>query len=300
MIVRKRQWHLVGAPLPISGADYSGESAGWKRFPASHRKVATTHFAEESPSIDIIPVIDLKGGCVVHGIAGHRDEYLPIVSKLCDSPQPIAVATAFQNVFGLRRLYIADLDAIAGMPPSSDVYRELQQRGFSLLVDAGVREPADARRLLSQGIETIVVGLETISGPQALDAILQEHSDSKILFSLDLASGAPMGNRAAWNWRSPEEILDHVLSIGVNRILLLDLAHVGMGGGTGTDSLAWRAASNPAKRELIVGGGIRGIDDLMRLTTYGVDGVLVASALHDGRLTPEHVRRIATRPPDAT
>jgi phosphoribosylformimino-5-aminoimidazole carboxamide ribotide isomerase len=37
--------------------------------------------------------------------------------------------------------------------------------------------------------------------------------------------------------------------------------------------------------ELITGGGVRDADDLAALRQSGVAGVLVASALHDGRLT---------------
>ena len=34
------------------------------------------------------------------------------------------------------------------------------------------------------------------------------------------------------------------------------------------------------------GGGVRGVDDLRRLKACGVRAALVASALHDGALTP--------------
>jgi phosphoribosylformimino-5-aminoimidazole carboxamide ribotide isomerase len=37
--------------------------------------------------------------------------------------------------------------------------------------------------------------------------------------------------------------------------------------------------------ELLTGGGVRDWDDVKRLEDAGVDGVLVASALHDGTLS---------------
>jgi len=37
--------------------------------------------------------------------------------------------------------------------------------------------------------------------------------------------------------------------------------------------------------EISAGGGVRGVEDLSRLRDGGVQNVLVASALHDGRLT---------------
>ena len=40
---------------------------------------------------------------------------------------------------------------------------------------------------------------------------------------------------------------------------------------------------------LLAGGGVRGIEDLARLADAGCDGALVATAVHDGRLSSSHV-----------
>src|SRR5438046_4078339 len=92
----------------------------------------------------IIPVLDLKGGVVVRGVAGRREEYRPIVSRLVASAAPIAVARAFRDRLGLTELYLADLDAIAGASPAWTTYKEIQAIGCQVWVDAGVRNAADA------------------------------------------------------------------------------------------------------------------------------------------------------------
>ena len=66
----------------------------------------------------ILPVLDLKQGLVVHGVAGRRDEYQPIVSRLTNSARPLDVAKALREHFGFDQLYLADLDAIRGLPPA--------------------------------------------------------------------------------------------------------------------------------------------------------------------------------------
>jgi uncharacterized protein related to proFAR isomerase len=43
--------------------------------------------------------------------------------------------------------------------------------------------------------------------------------------------------------------------------------------------------------DLIAGGGVRGLDDLKALADAGCDAALVASALHDGRLSREDIER---------
>jgi phosphoribosylformimino-5-aminoimidazole carboxamide ribotide isomerase len=71
---------------------------------------------------------------------------------------------------------------------------------------------------------------------------------------------------------------------GISRLIVLDLARVGGGAGTGTDDLCRHIASTYPQVEVIAGGGVAGPADLGRLASAGVRGVLVASALHDGRL----------------
>src|SRR5881398_3704297 len=91
-----------------------------------------------------IPVLDLLGGQVVRGIGGRRHEYRPVVSGLTASSAPLDVARAFAERFGLRELYLADLDAIAGAGPGWATYAGLRAAGFALWVDAGVRDLAQA------------------------------------------------------------------------------------------------------------------------------------------------------------
>jgi phosphoribosylformimino-5-aminoimidazole carboxamide ribotide isomerase len=66
---------------------------------------------------------------------------------------------------------------------------------------------------------------------------------------------------------------------------------VGVGGGTRTLDLCRQIQEEFPRVELTAGGGVRGLDDLKVLAAAGCDAALVASALHDGRLTAEDVRQ---------
>ncbi|MCI0639496.1 MAG: HisA/HisF-related TIM barrel protein [Gemmataceae bacterium] len=245
--------------------------------------------------IQIVPVLDLLGGQVVRGMAGRRQEYRPIVSRLCTSSEPLPIARAFRAQFGLDTLYLADLDSIlfqpseprpsgSGKAPALSLYRELQDDGFTLCVDAGVRDAASARPIAEAGVDTIVAGLETLDGPATLRELVQYYGAERIVFSLDLKEGKPL---AAPNWGSdPQRIAETALGCGANRFIVLDLARVGVGCGTGTEAIcAWLSKRWPDLR-VTAGGGLRSIDDIQRLAQCGVSTALVASALHDGRITP--------------
>ena len=66
--------------------------------------------------MQIVPVLDLKGGVVVHARRGQRAEYAPLQSPLVDGSEPVAVARALCALCRTSTLYVADLDALAGGP----------------------------------------------------------------------------------------------------------------------------------------------------------------------------------------
>jgi phosphoribosylformimino-5-aminoimidazole carboxamide ribotide isomerase len=231
----------------------------------------------------ILPVLDLMKKLVVRAQGGRRKEYRPLVSKLIRSSHPLDVAQAYRFHFGLKELYLADLDAIAGQAPALQTYASLQRRGFRLWLEAGIKQAADAQALADTGIETIIAGLETVTDPGVLEELCQKHSAARIVFSLDLKKGKPFGKPELWG-DSPMDIVHRALACGIQRLLVLDLAQVGVGKGIGTEDLCRQIAEEYPQVELSAGGGVRGPEDLVSLKQTGVEVALVASALHDCRL----------------
>jgi phosphoribosylformimino-5-aminoimidazole carboxamide ribotide isomerase len=66
---------------------------------------------------------------------------------------------------------------------------------------------------------------------------------------------------------------------------------VGVGAGLDLDLIARVRAAIPRSVRLLAGGGVRGWRDLEQLAKFGCDGALVATALHDGRLSAQDVER---------
>jgi phosphoribosylformimino-5-aminoimidazole carboxamide ribotide isomerase len=224
----------------------------------------------------LIPVLDVLNGVVVRGVGGRRDEYRPVTSRLTSSTDPVEVARVLVEAYRPAELYLADLDAIRGAAPAVGVYEAIRRLGVLLWVDAGVRDADGARRVAAAGCD-VVAALETVPGPDVLGEIVAALGADRVVFSLDLKDGVPL---RAWR-ASPVEA---ALACGVTRIIVLDLARVGGGAGTGTDELCREIASTHRHVEVIAGGGVAGWEDVRRLEGCGVQGVLVASALHDGRI----------------
>ncbi len=242
--------------------------------------------------MDVIPVLDLMGGQVVRGIAGRRETYEPLKSRLVGSASPIEVARAFRHTLGLNRLYVADLDAIMIDSPQWSLLDTLADDRFELLVDAGIRETTRAERLLTGGVSQVIAALETLPGPQGLSELLQRVGPEHVVFSLDLMKGQPLGRLSAWETDDALTIADRAIGLGATSLIVLDLASVGVDSGVPTHALCRQLHRAHPRLTLISGGGIRERSDLVELSKSGANGALVATALHDGRIGPEDIANV--------
>ncbi|GLK69937.1 nickel transporter [Ancylobacter dichloromethanicus] len=223
--------------------------------------------------MELIPVIDLMGGAVVHARRGAREAYRPIETPLSASAAPLDVADGLLALGAFRTLYIADLDAIAGKSGHDAVLGRLAARhpGLGLWVDAGEATPAALSRRVANGPGRPVVGSESLAGRAEAEAALAGGAG---LLSLDYGAEGPRG---------PAE-LHADAGLWPQAVIVMTLARVGAGQGPDIERLSGVLARAQGRR-VYAAGGVRGADDLHRLADLGVAGVLLASALHDGRLS---------------
>lgn len=241
----------------------------------------------------VIPVLDLLNGITVQAIAGRRSEYRPIRSHLTDSVDPSVVLRQLTPVCQSQMAYIADLDAIMGREPNRCTLAELSRMDLSLLVDAGIQSPEDAQELFDLGIHSVVVALESLPGPQAARHLLAQFDPATLVLSLDLRSGSPIAQYPDWRRSPPADLMQEFAAMGYRRWIILDLASVGTAQGVSTRALCQRLRDLQPDDEIITGGGICSAADLHDLAAIEVDGVLVASALHNGSLTRSDILAVS-------
>lgn len=233
-------------------------------------------------SFEIIPVIDLMGGLVVHARAGQRNAYRPLErSLLTDSAEPRAVIEGLLRLHPFKSLYIADLDAIRKQGDHKLLIRELGTAfpELTFWIDAGFAGACTCRRFLSAGLGDLVLGSES-QGDLELYGELRH--DPRLILSLDWQGDRPQGPAA----------LFEDARLWPRRVIAMTLARVGTGSGPDLERLAGLRAMAP-EAALYAAGGVRGPGDLHDLAALGCAGVLVATALHDGRLGREDLPRYA-------
>lgn len=221
----------------------------------------------------VIPVIDLRGQQAVRAVAGRRDEYKPVVSRLCPSADPLDVVAALCRLCPFPCIYIADLDAILGSGDNRAVVTELLAAWPQLefWLDAGFSTPQIARTWpLGERLRP-VVGSESQQSADSCRELLRELADYRPLLSLDFKDGRLLGSEALL--QRTEDWPD--------QLILMQLDRVGVGRGP---DLALPSGAATGHR-WYAAGGVRGRADLDALAEAGFAGVLVASALHNGALT---------------
>ncbi len=233
----------------------------------------------------IVPVIDLKGGIVVHARRGQRADYAPLRSPLVAGCEPVAVARALCRVCRTRTLYVADLEALAGEPADAATLAAVSAVAEPW-VDAGATTPERASALAGAGAARNVVGTESL-GPDAPDAFppALRRPAPPLVLSVDLSDGRLISPRPELAGHDPAAAAPLAMRLGVHELLVIDVARVGSGTGPPLRAVAQLAAALP-ELAIYAGGGVRDDDDLRALESAGATGALVATALHEGRVTP--------------
>ncbi len=254
----------------------------------------------------VIPVLDLKGGNAVHARGGRREHYERVRSKLAPpESDAIALARAYRDVLGSTECYLADLDAIGGAEPQWPLVRAITAGGMRWLIDAACTTTHRAQEILAAGAARVVVALETLSGFNSLAEACRVVGADRVVFSLDLYHGTPVVRAGSAVRDDPLDLAREAVSAGIAALLILDLARVGAGGGIDLE-LVSRIRQTLPEIELLAGGGVEREEDLTRAARVGLDGVLVATALHDGRIGAAQIQAVSRgagaprRPPHAS
>jgi phosphoribosylformimino-5-aminoimidazole carboxamide ribotide isomerase len=231
--------------------------------------------------VQVIPVIDLKGGLVVRARMGERASYRPIETALSQTSEPCDVVRGLLSVHPFATLYIADLDAIERAGDNAATIGALRATFpcMEFWVDRGIADRQGAAAWLAHDGGTLVLGSETLP-----DMGLARHfaDDQRVVLSLDFRGSAFMGPPALLT--APD--------LWPRRVIVMTLARVGSGAGPDLEQLGAIRAAAPT-RKIYAAGGVRDVGDLVALAQAGIDGALVASSLHDGRLTASDLDRLS-------
>jgi phosphoribosylformimino-5-aminoimidazole carboxamide ribotide isomerase len=243
----------------------------------------------------IIPVIDLQGGGAVRGRSGDRARYRPVRSRVGggeprDLSEPLSLLAAYRETIRPATIYVADLDRITGQGDHDALLDRLVGAApdVRFLWDGGFLDAAaSSRPSPPAGAVVPVIGTETL---RSIDALPGPGAGSGLVLSLDLDEAGLIGRFTGGTPLHEEDVLDRARQAGFRSVVLLLLDRVGTVRGLPRERLLGLRRRTEGL-DLIAGGGIAGLDDLKFLRDAGFSGALLATALHDGLVSPADLRR---------
>jgi phosphoribosylformimino-5-aminoimidazole carboxamide ribotide isomerase len=225
----------------------------------------------------VYPAIDLRGGKCVRlkqGDFGRSKEY---------DADPVERAREWERQ-GAEAIHAVDLDgAERGHPVQLDLIERMALAvDVPLQVGGGLRTLEDLRAARESGARRVVIGTAAV-GDRELRLAAVEQAGSSLVVAVDAREGIV----ATHGWRRSSgipvlDLAEELAADGVASVLYTDVARDGMDAGAALEATAAIAKLIPT----VASGGVRGVEDVTALSrTPGVVGVVVGTALYEGRVT---------------
>ncbi len=214
-------------------------------------------------------VMDIMNGLCVAAERGERDRYMPVSKKssIIDTDNPIEIV----KVLRPKYLYVADLDRILEKGDNTEIILKLKEGVDELIADCGFKKVEELE------VEfTPVVGTETFDITQI---------SRKCYVSLDFKGKFLDASKKFKDWESAVEYLN---TLDLEGIIVLPLHTVGT---LKPDFDLVSHVLNASSHPVLLGGGIGNLDHLKKAKDLGLDGVLIATAIHKRNIPIEIIQK---------
>lgn len=238
----------------------------------------------------IIPAIDLRGGQCVRLTQGKLDK------ETVFSKDPVFIAKLFRAK-GAKRLHIVDIDgAFSGKPQNKSIIKKIVKAvDIPVQLGGGIRDFKTIKKILSRGIDKVIIGTAAIYDPNLARRAIQEFG-RKVIVGIDAFNGKV----AIGGWKEITSIdaieLAKKLELwGVSEIIFTDISKDGMLEGPNLRAIKKMAKS--VNIPIIASGGISSLKDIeriKRLEKYGVMGVIIGKAIYTESISLEDAIQLAS------
>lgn len=227
----------------------------------------------------IIPAIDIIDGKCVRLTQG---DY---ARKKVYNEDPLEVAKSFLAA-GLNHLHLVDLDgAKAGKVTNWSVVESITQN-TKLNVDfgGGIKTERELNRLFDIGVSQVNLGSIAVKDRPLVKDWIKQFGADRIILSADVKNEKIA--ISGWAEDSAINITDFItdyIRLGITYVTCTDISTDGMLQGPNAGLYSKLLQQFPSIK-LIASGGVSNINDIEKLRTIGVDGVIVGKAIYEGKI----------------
>lgn len=237
----------------------------------------------------VIPAIDIRQGNSVRLKQGKVD------AETIHSTDPVFIAKLWKAK-GAKRIHVVDLDgALNGGNQNEKIIKEICKtvEDVPVEVGGGIRSMEKIDEVFKMGASYVILGTVAVYNPDIVRKAVEKYGPEKIIVAVDARDGyVAIGG---WKDITPVKVMDLIDKLkenGIQEILYTDISRDGML--TGPDFQGLKKISKSGLR-IIASGGVKTIDDLIKLKEYEKDGVfaaIVGSALYTDDFKLEEAIRV--------
>ena len=234
-----------------------------------------------SPTFELLPAIDLRGGQVV------RLQQGDFARETAYDGDPVAVASRFAAL-GATWLHVVDLDgARAGEPRQLELAAAIvaETHGRARVeVGGGLRTAIAVAGALGTGAARVSLGTAALRDPSFASELVGRYGPERVVVSIDIRDGLALGE----GWREGAAGVPAVAAIETLAAAGVDTFEVTAierdGSLEGPDLALLRSLVGLERGRIIASGGISSIEDVLAVQAAGCGGAIVGKAIYEGRI----------------
>jgi phosphoribosylformimino-5-aminoimidazole carboxamide ribotide isomerase len=235
--------------------------------------------------IKIIPAIDIIDGKCVRLTKGDYSQ------KIIYNENPIEVAKEFEDN-GIKYLHLVDLDGAKAKQIVNWNILESISKETNLQIDfgGGIRSKEDLRIAFQSGATKITAGSIAVKERDLVISWIDKYKD-KVILGADTKD--EMISINAWEVTTDIPIIEYIRSywsLGIKETIVTDISRDGVLLGPAFDLYKNIQAEIPTI-QIIASGGVSKIEDVDRLNSQNISGVIIGKAIYEGRIKFDELKR---------
>lgn len=226
----------------------------------------------------LYPAIDMKDGKCVRLKQGEFND----IKVYCDEPWKVA---KYFEENGASFIHLVDLDgALKGHSVNEEsIKRIVSEVNIPCELGGGIRTARDIERVLSYGINRVIIGTKAVSSPEFVREAVEKFGSEKIVIGVDAKDGFVAVE--GWEQLSDKTALSMCLTmkeLGVRHIVYTDISKDGML--SGPNVAMTKKLTDETGLDIIASGGVSGAEDLRSLAAAGIKGAIIGKAIYENRI----------------
>ncbi len=229
----------------------------------------------------VFPAVDILGGKCVQLVQGDKSRRTIYGSPLVNAERWIEL--------GADSLHIINLDGAFGDSSinAGEIKKIINETGVFIELGGGIRTLDDARSWLDLGIDRVILSTFAVSNPKVINVLSHEYGKERIMAGVDAKSGEVVvegwkriaGDYLSW--------ADRFIAGGAGSLLYTNVDVEGLCKGIQIEPVL--ALLKRSTVPVIIAGGISSTMDAVTLKNAGADGIVLGSALYNGKITMSEI-----------